>query len=63
MIKLTLVPVLDELLKLLIERVAHMVQRSGYKRRQAPPLIRLRAGAFGQGRQMPIAAVFPGVLS
>jgi NAD+ synthase (glutamine-hydrolysing) len=47
----------------LIERVARMIQRSEYKRRQAPPLIRLRARAFGQGRQMPIAAVFPGVLS
>jgi NAD+ synthetase len=47
----------------LIERIARMIQRSEYKRRQAPPLIRLRARAFGQGRQMPIAAVFPGVLS
>ncbi|HEY8879101.1 MAG TPA: NAD+ synthase [Roseateles sp.] len=47
----------------LIERIARMIQRSEYKRRQAPPLIRLRARAFGQGRQMPIAAVFPGVLA
>ena len=47
----------------LIEKVARMIQRSEYKRRQAPPLIRLRARAFGQGRQMPIAAVFPGVLA
>ncbi len=47
----------------LIERIARMIQRSEYKRRQAPPLVRLRARAFGQGRQMPIAAVFPGVLS
>jgi NAD+ synthase (glutamine-hydrolysing) len=44
----------------LIEKVARMIQRSEYKRRQAPPLIRLRSRAFGQGRQMPIAAVFPG---
>jgi NAD+ synthase (glutamine-hydrolysing) len=44
----------------LIDKVARMIQRSEYKRRQAPPLIRLRARAFGQGRQMPIAAVFPG---
>lgn len=44
----------------LIEKVARMIQRSEYKRRQAPPLIRLRARAFGQGRQTPIAAVFPG---
>lgn len=47
----------------LIERIARMIQRSEYKRRQAPPLIRLRGRAFGQGRQMPIAAMFPGVLS
>lgn len=47
----------------LIERVARLIQRSEYKRRQAPPLIRLRARAFGQGRQMPIAAVYPGALS
>ena len=47
----------------LIERVARLVHRSEYKRRQAPPLIRLRARAFGQGRQMPIAAHYPGVLA
>jgi NAD+ synthase/NAD+ synthase (glutamine-hydrolysing) len=47
----------------LIERIARMIQRSEYKRRQAPPIVRLRPRAFGQGRQMPIAAVFPGVLS
>lgn len=47
----------------LVERIAGMIQRSEYKRRQAPPLVRLRARAFGQGRQMPIAAVFPGVFS
>ena len=47
----------------LIERIARMVQRSEYKRRQAPPLVRLRARSFGQGRQMPIAAIFPGVLA
>lgn len=45
----------------LIEKVARMIQRSEYKRRQAPPLIRLRGRAFGQGRQMPIAARYPGV--
>ncbi|RYF24719.1 MAG: NAD+ synthase [Comamonadaceae bacterium] len=79
-------PVLDEILKLLIEgeglsraeyhaaraftqrlhesddgralmqRVRLMVARSEYKRRQAPPILRVRAKAFGNGRQMPIAA-------
>ncbi|MBH9578278.1 NAD+ synthase [Inhella proteolytica] len=45
----------------LIEKVARMIHRSEYKRRQAPPIIRLRSRAFGQGRQMPIAARVPGV--
>lgn len=79
-------PVLDEILKLLIEgdrlstaehthaqaivaqlhetdagaalvqRIHAMVARNEYKRRQAPPILRLRARAFGSGRQMPIAA-------
>jgi NAD+ synthase (glutamine-hydrolysing) len=40
----------------LIERIQHMVARNEYKRRQAPPIIRVRARAFGAGRQMPIAA-------
>jgi NAD+ synthase/NAD+ synthase (glutamine-hydrolysing) len=79
-------PVLDEILKLLIEgprlgvaehaaaaafvdglradaegealvqRVRGMISRNEYKRRQAPPIIRVRPRAFGNGRQMPIAA-------
>ena len=40
----------------LIDRVRRMVGRNEYKRRQAPPIIRVRARAFGTGRQMPIAA-------
>ncbi|MDZ4291966.1 MAG: NAD+ synthase [Hydrogenophaga sp.] len=40
----------------LVERIRHLVARSEYKRRQAPPVIRVRARAFGSGRQMPIAA-------
>ena len=81
-------PVLDEILKLLIEgdrlsaaehaaaetlvaqlhetdagvalvqRVHRMVARNEYKRRQAPPILRLRPRAFGSGRQMPIAAKY-----
>lgn len=81
-------PVLDEILKLLIEgdrlsaaehtqaqalvaqlqetdagaalvqRVHAMVARNEYKRRQAPPILRVRARAFGSGRQMPIAAKY-----
>jgi NAD+ synthase/NAD+ synthase (glutamine-hydrolysing) len=33
-----------------------MIARNEYKRRQAPPIVRLRARAFGSGRQLPIAA-------
>lgn len=42
----------------LIERVRGMIARNEYKRRQAPPIIRVRARAFGVGRQMPIAAKY-----
>lgn len=42
----------------LIARVHKMVARNEYKRRQAPPVIRVRGRAFGSGRQMPIAAVY-----
>jgi NAD+ synthetase len=40
----------------LVDRIRRLVSRSEYKRRQAPPVIRVRARAFGSGRQMPIAA-------
>ncbi len=42
----------------LTERVARLVARNEYKRRQAPPIIRVRPRAFGVGRQMPIAAKY-----
>ena len=38
------------------QRVRMMVARNEYKRRQAPPILRVRPRAFGSGRQMPIAA-------
>lgn len=44
----------------LITRIRTMVARNEYKRRQAPPILRLRPRAFGSGRQMPIAAVYRG---
>ena len=40
----------------LVMRVKRMIARNEYKRRQAPPILRVRARAFGSGRQMPIAA-------
>lgn len=46
----------DEQGRALVERIRKMIARNEYKRRQAPPIIRVRARAFGTGRQMPIAA-------
>jgi len=40
----------------LVERIRGMIARNEYKRRQSPPIVRVRARAFGSGRQMPIAA-------
>lgn len=40
----------------LIKRIKGLIARNEYKRRQAPPILRLRGRAFGSGRQMPIAA-------
>jgi NAD+ synthase (glutamine-hydrolysing) len=40
----------------LVKKVRMMIARNEYKRRQSPPIIRVRARAFGTGRQMPIAA-------
>lgn len=40
----------------LVQKVRMMIARNEYKRRQSPPIIRVRARAFGTGRQMPIAA-------
>lgn len=40
------------------ERVHKLVARAEYKRRQAPPIIRVRARAFGNGRQMPLTAKY-----
>ena len=39
----------------LVERVARLVDGAEFKRRQAPPTIRVTTKAFGSGRQMPIA--------
>ena len=40
----------------LIERIRGMIARKKLRRRQSPPIIRVRSRAFGSGRQMPIAA-------
>ncbi len=42
----------------LLRRILGMVARNEYKRRQAPPIIRVRSRAFGSGRQLPITAKY-----
>lgn len=43
-------------LGLMVERVDGLIARSEYKRRQSPPIIKLRPRSFGAGRQVPIAS-------
>jgi NAD+ synthase (glutamine-hydrolysing) len=40
----------------LVNRVLKLVDRSEYKRYQAPPILRVSRRAFGQGRKMPLVA-------
>ena len=35
-----------------------MVNRNEYKRKQAPPILRISNKAFGPGRKMPIVAKY-----
>ncbi|RIX49813.1 MAG: NAD+ synthase [Rhodocyclales bacterium GT-UBC] len=42
----------------LVAKVRRLIARNEYKRRQAPPILRLRGRAFGSGRRMPIAAKY-----
>ena len=48
----------DDAGRALLQRVRRLVAISEYKRHQAAPILRLRAVAFGRGRQMPIAAYY-----
>jgi NAD+ synthase (glutamine-hydrolysing) len=43
-----------------VQRVIHMVDRSEYKRRQAPPGVRITQRAFGRDRRLPITNRFAG---
>ena len=38
-----------------VERIMRLVARAEYKRRQAPPILRVTSRHFGDGRRMPIA--------
>ena len=40
----------------LIAKVQKLIARSEFKRRQTPPVLRVRGRAFGSGRQVPVAA-------
>ncbi len=42
----------------IVERVVHMVDRNEYKRRQAPPGVRITPRAFGRDRRWPITHGF-----
>ncbi len=44
----------------IVERTARLVDRSEYKRRQAPPGIKITARAFGRDRRLPITNRFYG---
>ena len=41
-----------------VAKIRRLIALSEYKRRQAPPIIRVRGRAFGSGRAMPIAAKY-----
>jgi NAD+ synthase (glutamine-hydrolysing) len=44
----------------LVRRVVGMVDRNEYKRRQAPPGVRVSPKAFGKDRRLPITNRWPG---
>jgi NAD+ synthase (glutamine-hydrolysing) len=44
--------------KILVERVLRMVNMNEYKRKQAPPILRVSTKAFGMGRRMPLVGKY-----
>jgi NAD+ synthase (glutamine-hydrolysing) len=46
-----------------VARVAGLVDRNEYKRRQAPPGVRITQRAFGRDRRYPITSGFSGIRS
>lgn len=42
----------------IVRRVTHLVDRNEYKRRQAPPGVRISTRAFGRDRRYPITSGF-----
>jgi NAD+ synthetase len=45
-----------------VQRVAQLLQRAEFKRRQAAPALKVSGRAFGSGWRMPIAAAAEGIL-
>ena len=43
-----------------VRRIAALVDRNEYKRRQAPPGVRVSPKAFGKDRRLPITNRWPG---
>jgi NAD+ synthase (glutamine-hydrolysing) len=43
-----------------VRRVARLIDRNEYKRRQAPPGVRVSPKAFGKDRRLPITNRWPG---
>ena len=43
-----------------VRRVVRMIDRNEYKRRQAPPGVRVSPKAFGRDRRLPITNRWPG---
>ena len=43
-----------------VRRIATLVDRNEYKRRQAPPGVRVSPKAFGKDRRLPITNRWPG---
>ncbi len=42
----------------LVEKVVSLVNRTEYKRFQAPPILRISSKAFGMGRRIPLVAKY-----
>jgi NAD+ synthase (glutamine-hydrolysing) len=44
--------------KTIVQKAAKLVDRSEYKRRQAPPGVKITSRAFGRDRRLPLTSLF-----
>ena len=42
----------------IVEKIARLIDRSEYKRRQAPPGVKITPRAFGRDRRLPLVNLF-----